>query len=264
MTATLTSIVDLTRRRVSELRLKVGELEDRARNAPVPVPWGSGLRQDDVAVIAEIKRRSPSKGDIATQLDPAAHARAYVRGGARGISVLTEGPHFGGSLDDLAQVRASVDTPLLRKDFVVDPAQIYETRIVGASAVLLIVRALDSAELRELASLARELRLAILVEVHTPTELERAVLLEPDAVGVNSRDLETFQVDTIRAAAILRSIPEHLVAVAESGLHTRADVECVAECGADAILVGTAVASSAKPADAVRALTGVSRCRRSG
>jgi indole-3-glycerol phosphate synthase len=210
-------------------------------------------------VIAELKRRSPSAGEIAQDLNPGRHAEAYARGGARAISVLTEGPHFGGSLDDLAVVRRAVQLPILRKDFIVDPLQLLESRAVGASAVLLIARGLGAGELRDLAGLARDLGLATVVEVHRAMELDRALAVDPDAVGVNSRDLETFEVDVDGVEALLQEIPAGITAIAESGLSRRADVERVASWGADAVLVGTALAASGDPESAVRGLIG---CRR--
>jgi indole-3-glycerol phosphate synthase len=234
-------------------------LEKLAATAPATPPWSSAFRAGDVCVIAEVKRRSPSAGNIAPGLDPAALAAAYTAGGARAISVLTEGPHFGGSLADLALVRAAVAVPVLRKDFIVDPVQVIESRAAGASAILLIARALAPAELTVLGRLARELGLAILVEVHRQEELDVALGVGPDAVGVNSRDLETFLVDVSRVENLLAAIPGDIVAVAESGLSTKRDVEMVAGWGADAVLVGTALARAAHPETAVRALTGCAR-----
>ncbi len=180
-------------------------------------------------------------------------------GGARAISVLTDEAHFGGSVADLESVRRAVPTPILRKDFIIDPVQLTESRAAGASAVLLIVRAVDPVQLVELAEVAQELGLARLVEVHTVSELDRALALEPETVGVNSRDLDTFQVDVNRIKAVLQEIPADVVAVAESGLHRRRDVERVARWGADAVLVGTALVRARDPAAAVRQLTGVPR-----
>jgi indole-3-glycerol phosphate synthase len=187
-----------------------------------------------------------------------------VAGGADAISVLTEGPHFGGSLDDLAAVRRAVPVPVLCKDFIVDPLQLYESRAAGASAVLLIARVLDHPRLEELSAGARALGLARLVEVHALDELDRVLALAPEAVGVNARDLVTFVVRPEGAAPVLAAIPDGVLAIAESGIATRADVERVAAWGADAILVGTALAGSADPRAAVRALVGVSRAGRPG
>jgi indole-3-glycerol phosphate synthase len=262
MQATLSTILRATRERVGGLQPQRAGLRRAALEAPRPRPWLPAFGGGDVAVIAEVKRRSPSAGPIAEGLAPGAHARAYVAGGAAAISVLTEEPHFGGSLADLGAVRAAVSVPLLRKDFIIDETQLYEARIHGASAVLLIVRALEPAALEDLAAGARELGLARLVEVHQPAELELALRVEPDAVGVNARDLETLRVELRDSEALLRAVPAAVLAVAESGLGTRADVARVAAWGADAVLVGTSVAGAADPTAAVRALTGVPRCGR--
>jgi indole-3-glycerol phosphate synthase len=212
-------------------------------------------------VIAEIKRRSPSAGAIAESLDPVEHAVAYQRGGASAVSVLTEGPHFGGSLADLTAVVSAVEVPVLRKDFIIDEVQLLEARIHGASAVLLIVRALDQATLVDLRQTAEDLGLACLVEVHTLGELDRALAVNPELVGVNARDLETFELDLAHVEPALRAVPPGVVAVAESGMSTREDVERAAAWGADAVLVGTAMSAARQPEAAVRALTGVERRR---
>jgi len=209
--------------------------------------------------MAEVKRRSPSAGAIREDLDPVAHARAYARGGAVSISVLTDELHFGGSLDDLAQVASAVPVPVLRKDFILDELQLYEARAAGASAVLLIVRALTSDGLRVLARAARDQGLGVLVEVHSASELELALGVDPTAVGVNSRDLATFTVDLERAEELVALVPGGVPVIAESGIATRADVERMAAAGADLVLVGTSVAGNADPERAVRELTGVRR-----
>jgi len=258
---TLSSILEATRARVARLGPRRRELERAAaRAAPIP-SWSGALRGSDLAVIAEVKRRSPSAGDIAPDLDPATHARGYAAGGARALSVLTDAAHFGGSLDDLRAVREAVELPVLRKDFIIDPVQLFEARAAGASAVLLIVRAVPDETLSELAALARELGLACLVEVHAAAELSRAVAVRPDCIGVNARDLDTFAVDRDAARAVLRQVPASILAVAESGITTRQDVTRVATDGADAILVGTALAGAPDPAAAVRRLVGVPRRR---
>lgn len=261
MPVTLGSILAATRERVAQARARAPDLLAAARDAAPTVPWLSAFRRADVGLIGEVKRRSPSFGPIAPGLSPAAHARAYVAGGAVAISVLTEEAHFGGSLTDLADVRKAVSVPLLRKDFIIDQTQLYEARIAGASAVLLIVRALESAQLEDLAATARELGLARLVEVHAGSELARALSVAPEAVGVNARDLDTFEVNLSGAERVLRAVPPGVLAVAESGLSQRSDVERVAGWGADAVLVGTAIARARDPERAVRRLVGV---RRSG
>ncbi len=260
--ASLTAILAAARERVDRLRPRLAELRDAARDAPPPPSWTEAFPAPDVSLIAEIKRRSPSEGPIAPSLDPVAHASAYARGGACAISVLTDASHFGGTLDDLIAVRAATQLPVLRKDFILDPVQLYESRVAGASAVLLIVRALSDDQLQELSGTSAELGLARLVEVHDAAELGRAVAVSPESVGVNSRDLETFAVHLDGVATTLRQVPEHILAVAESGITDRADVERVAGWGADAILVGTMLASAADPNRAARDFCGVPRIPR--
>ncbi len=235
------------------------EWERRAARAPAPPSFERALATGPVAVIAEVKRRSPSAGAIRAAADAVVLARGYAEAGAAAISVLTEQAHFGGSLEDLSRVAREVGLPVLRKDFVVDPLQIYEARAAGAAAVLLIVRVLAEPRLAELSALARELGLATLVEVHDAWELERAAEVRPTAIGVNARDLETLALDPSLAPALLPRVPPGAIAVAESGLKHRADVERVAACGADAVLVGTAVAGAGDPGAAVGALIGVPR-----
>jgi len=255
----LDAILMATRDRVANLRAQARELERRAAAAPEPRPFARALPGRDVGVIAEVKRRSPSAGAIRADLDPVAHARAYTQGGAVAISVLTDELHFGGSLDDLARVASAVPVPVLRKDFILDELQLYEARAAGASAVLLIVRALASDGLRTLARAARDQGLGVLVEVHSAGELELALGVNPTAVGVNSRDLATFAVDLGRAERLVALVPGGVPVVAESGIATRADVERMAAAGADLVLVGTSVAGTADPEAAVRGLTGVRR-----
>ena len=276
--ASLDAILSATRGRIAGLRSRAGELERRAAAAPPPRSFtralhgegdagqgpgaGAGAGQATVGVIAEVKRRSPSAGAIREDLDPARHAASYQRGGAVAISVLTDETYFGGSLDDLARVVQAVSVPVLRKDFILDELQLLEARVAGASAVLLIVRALATGRLQALARTARDHGLGVLVEVHSEAELDEALAAEPTAVGVNSRDLATFAVDLRIAEALLARVPAGVPAVAESGIEARADVERMAAVGADLVLVGTSVARSEDPAAAVRALTGVARRRR--
>jgi len=255
----LDAILTATRDRVASLRTQARELERLAAAAPEPLPFARALAGRDVGVIAEVKRRSPSAGAIREDLDPVAHARAYTQGGAVAISVLTDELHFGGSLDDLARVASAVSVPVLRKDFILDELQLYEARAVGASAVLLIVRALTADGLRALRRAARDQGLGVLVEVHSAGELELALAVAPTAVGVNSRDLATFAVDLARAERLVASVPRGVPVIAESGIATRADVERMAAAGADLVLVGTSVAGHADPERAVRELVGVPR-----
>jgi indole-3-glycerol phosphate synthase len=255
---TLEAILAVTRARVAALHGSAAALERLAAAAPAARPFPGPLG-GTVGVIAEVKRRSPSRGSIRDDLDPVAHARAYVRGGAVAVSVLTEGAHFGGSLDDLAAVAGAVQVPVLRKDFILDELQLLEARAAGASAVLLIVRALPADRLAALARAARRQGLATLVEVHGDAELATALAAEPTAIGVNARDLATFAVDLRMAERVLAQVPPGLPAVAESGIEARSDVERLAAAGADLVLVGTSVTRTADPAAAVGALCGVRR-----
>ena len=233
---------------------------DVLRAAAADLPPARGLRAavrrgpDGPRVIAEVKRRSPSKGDIRIDLDPAALAAAYAAGGASAVSVLTEPRHFAGSPDDLLAVRAAVELPVLRKDFVTDRYQIWEARAWGADAVLLIVAALDPPALRALLDEAAEAGLDALVEVHTRAEAETAADAGATLVGVNARDLATLEVDPHRFAAVRQALPDGTVLVAESGIRDRAGVQAAADAGADAVLVGEALVLASDPARAVRDL----------
>ena len=213
-----------------------------------------------VAVIAEIKRKSPSAGAL-WEGDVAALAAKLEGSGASALSVLTEEAHFGGSLEDLSRVAAAVRVPVLRKDFILDPVQVYEARAHGAAAVLLIARILEAGRLAELAALAHELGLATLVEVHRAAELKTALAAEPTAVGANARDLDTLAMDPGLVDRLIGAIPADRIAVAESGLRARSDIETVAGRVADAVLVGAAIAGAADPAATLRGLAGVTRRR---
>ena len=210
-------------------------------------------------VIAEVKRRSPSRGEINAHLDPASRARQYIEGGAAAISVLTEPTHFGGSEADLVQVRDAIDAPVLRKDFIIDEAQVIETRAWGASAVLLIARALPRTALSLLAQGAREWGIEPLIEVRTESELDAALAAGARVVGVNSRDLETLAVDVAVVERLIPQVPDVVIAIAESGVRDRADVERAARVGADAVLVGSALSVAGEGAIAVRSLARVTR-----
>ncbi len=214
---------------------------------------------DRLAVIAEVKRRSPSKGDLAPGLDPARLAEEYEAGGAAALSVLTDEPHFGGSAGDLAAARAACDLPTLRKDFTVHERDVHDAVLMGADAVLLIAAVLDDGELTSLARRAADLGLAALVEVHDEAELDRALAAGATVVGVNQRDLRTFEVDQARAVRLAERFPAGVVAVAESGIRGPADAEALAAAGYHAVLVGEHLVTSADPGAAVRAL-GVPRC----
>ena len=256
---TLEEILSSTRSALPGLRARRADIERRAAQAPQPPSWREAFQRTDVALIAEIKRRSPSAGVIQSELDPTTHAGAYAAGGAAAISVLTDQPFFGGSLADLETVVASVAIPVLRKDFILDELQLVEARAAGASAVLLIVRALDTPVLRALARAAHGMGLGTLVEVHTEGELEAALAAEPAAIGVNSRDLATFKVDAVGALRLIAHVPKEIPAIAESGIAGRDDVARASAAGADAVLVGTFLSQAADPQALVRTLVGVAR-----
>ncbi|HET6951865.1 MAG TPA: indole-3-glycerol phosphate synthase TrpC [Acidimicrobiales bacterium] len=217
--------------------------------------FGAALRRAaGLGVIAEVKRRSPSRGDLAAGLDPAALARAYAAGGATCLSVLTDADHFGGSPDDLRAARGAVGLPVLRKDFTVCAADVCDARIMGADAVLLIAAALDDDELGDLHTLALDVGLDVLVEVHDEQELARALAVGADLVGVNQRDLVTFEVDHERAVRVGRSLPDSVVRVAESGIRGPDDARALAAAGFDAVLVGELLVTADDPAAAVAQL----------
>jgi indole-3-glycerol phosphate synthase len=260
----LDPLVSAAQQRVSALHAARAELERRARAAPPARPFVARCADGTIGVIAEVKRRSPSAGSIHEALDPVVHARAYAAGGAVAISVLTEPAFFGGSLDDLRRVAAAVPLPVVRKDFLLEELQLVEARAAGAAAVLVIVRILEPRRVRSLVRAAADLGLAALVEVHTAGELETAVAAGATHIGVNSRDLDSFTIDRDAADRLLAQVPRDLVAVAESAIADRSDVERVAAAGADHVLVGTAVARLADPQDAVRGLAGVARQSRGG
>jgi indole-3-glycerol phosphate synthase len=215
-----------------------------------------------VAVIAELKRRSPSKGAINPRISAGRQASLYERGGASALSILTESARFGGSSEDLTAARDAVRLPLLKKDFHVDPVQLLEAKSLGASAALLIARALSPAELDTMAIAAADLGLEILVEVRDEQELERALGVNARVIGVNNRNLETLEIDVETGTRLLPLVPGDRIAVAESGVRGVDDVRRAAASGADAVLVGSSLSAATDPTAAVRALTGVERVAR--
>jgi indole-3-glycerol phosphate synthase len=225
------------------------------RQASPPRPFAAALaRTERVNVIAEHKRRSPSRGSIREDLRPADVARAYAAAGAVALSVLTDEAFFGGRLSHLEEARAATALPALRKDFVVDPWQVWEARTAGADAVLLIVAALDDRDLAALLAVAREARVDALVEVHDREELERALGAGARVVGVNSRDLRTLAVSLDTAVGLAPAIPDDVVAVAESGIRTGSDIRRLRDSGFDAFLVGEHLMASPDPGSALRKL----------
>jgi indole-3-glycerol phosphate synthase len=242
---------DLAEREATTPLEQLREAAGRAAPALDPLP---ALRAAPVSVIAEVKRRSPSKGDLATIPDPAELAARYAAGGAAVISVLTEQRRFGGSLQDLRDVRARVSVPVLRKDFVVTPYQLWEARAAGADLVLLIVAALDQPLLEALHAEAVALGMTPLVEVHDEAEVERALAAGAQVVGVNARNLKTLEVDRDTFARVAPAIPDSVVRVAESGIRGGADVATVVGQGAHAVLVGEALVTGVDPETAVAGL----------
>lgn len=239
---------------------RLDDLVAAAGSAPPPRPFlhalGGGRSEAGMAVIAEVKRRSPSKGDLAPGLRAGVLAESYQEAGAAALSVLTDRQYFGGSPIDLTEARRACDLPVLRKDFTVDERDVCDARLMGADAVLLIVAALSDPELGRFRALAADLGMAALVEVHDERELARALDADADLIGVNQRDLRTFEVDRARAARLAPLIPSGIVKVAESGITAAADVADLAATGYDAVLVGERLVTSAHPGDALRALKG--------
>jgi indole-3-glycerol phosphate synthase len=235
----------------------LGALRDQAAAQPAARGFRAALARPGVGLIAEVKRRSPSRGDIRPGLDPAALAAAYERGGASCVSVLTEPLHFGGSPDDLRAARAATGLPVLRKDFTTTAYQVWEARAWGADAVLLIVAALAQEQLAALLAETTAAGLDALVEVHSGAEAAVAARAGAELVGVNARDLHTLEVDLGRFAAIRADLPAGSTIVAESGIRDRADVEAVAAAGADAVLVGETLVRAGDPAAAVAGLLGL-------
>jgi indole-3-glycerol phosphate synthase len=255
--------VQETEARVAALRPLATGIADAARAAKPPRhSLAESLRRENVAVVAEVKRKSPSKGVINAGLSAVDQARAYSAGGAAGISVLTEPNHFSGSVDDLAAVAEAVEVPVLRKDFHIDPLQLLEARANGATAALLIVRALRPDRLVEMLSMARSLGLETIVEIRDEDELRLALDSGAGIIGINNRDLETLVIDPATSERLLPLIPPSIVAIAESGMSSRQDVVRVAALGADAVLVGSSVSASPNPTGKVKELASVTRTAR--
>jgi indole-3-glycerol phosphate synthase len=261
-TGTLGAIVAEARDRAALLKPDEAELAESAGSASPSPSLAAALRRDAVAVIAEVKRRSPSKGWINPAISAAEQAQSYERGGAAAVSILTEPAHFGGSVSDLVSVRDTVLIPVLKKDFHVDPIQLIEAKALGASAALLIARALAPDALVEMVETAARLSLEVIVEIRDDDELSRALDAGAGIIGINNRNLETLAIDPATSEQLLGRIPRGVVAIAESGVQSRADVERFARCGADAVLVGSVLSASDNPVEAVRGLTGVLRTTR--
>ena len=260
-----TVLAQILRRTRAELERRKREVPERTLEEGVPETRSAGdgrgrgrlreaLTQPGIAVIAEFKRRSPSAGTVREGADVNAVVRAYERGGAAAISVLTEGPSFGGSLEDLRLARRACRLPILCKDFIIDSYQLHEARAAGADAVLLIVAALSDGEIASLQLAARELGLDVLVEVHDQTELARALQAGAEVIGINNRDLRDFTVDVQRTSQLIGEVPAGTTVVAESGITTAEQVRALEQRGVDAVLVGESLMRAPDPEAALLAL----------
>jgi indole-3-glycerol phosphate synthase len=256
---TLGELTEEARARAATLTPRTAELERAIETTAAPAGFASALRSANVAIIAEVKRSSPSKGAINIGLDLERQVRAYEKGGAAAISILTEPRQFSGSTRDLTAARAAVRTPLLKKDFHVEVVQILEARSLGASAALVIARAVPPARLKELMKAGNEFGIEILVEVRDAGELDLALSLDARLIGVNNRNLETLEIDQETSLRLLPLIPSEIVAIAESGVKSIDDVTRLAAAGVHAVLIGSQLSASSDPEAAVRALTGVAR-----
>jgi indole-3-glycerol phosphate synthase len=253
----LSRIVDTKWREVEALRPSARQVEAEALRAAPPRDFAGALTaRGEVRLIAEVKRRSPGAGAIRPDLDPVELASGYAAAGAAAVSVLTDQDYFGGSLEDLRRVRAVVPIPALRKDFLVDPLQVFEARAAGADAILLIVRILTAPVLRELLELGSGLGMGVLVEVHDEPELERALAAGATIIGINNRDLRTFKTTLEVTERLLTALPGDRIVVSESGIRTREDVLRLGGSGVDAILVGESLLRAPDPTQAAALLTG--------
>ncbi|WP_445150004.1 indole-3-glycerol phosphate synthase TrpC [Baekduia sp. Peel2402] len=259
MSNVLERIVDVTRDEVRRRRKEtpLADLESRLGPHREGRPFAEALVRPGVSVIAEHKRRSPSAGEIRAGATVTDIAQAYERGGAAALSVLTEGPHFGGTLADLEEARGAVELPILRKDFMVDAYQVYEAAVAGADAILLIVAALEPKELVSLYNEALGVDLDVLVEVHDEQELEAALeAIDMDVIGINNRNLVDFTVDVERTYELLSDVPAGKTVVSESGFHTREQIEELERVGVDAVLIGETLMRAPDPEIALRDLCG--------
>jgi indole-3-glycerol phosphate synthase len=257
MTVRLDELVGATREAVHRRKLErpLAELEREAGSQPEGRPFAEALSHPGTSLIAEHKRRSPSAGTIREDASCAEVVSAYERGGAAALSVLTEEAHFGGSLADLREARAATELPLLRKDFTIDRYQLYEAKAAGADAVLLVVGAMTQAELAGLYREAHALDLDAIVEIHDEEELDRALEVDADVLGINNRNLEDFSVDIQRTFDLLADVPAGKVVVSESGIQSREQIDELEQVGVDAVLIGETLMRAPDPEAAVRELT---------
>ena len=260
----LAEIVEKKRGEVAALRLQANRLEAAVGNSPVVRDFlGEITSYEHVSLIAECKRRSPGAGLIRPDLELEIVSRLYEQGGAAALSVLTDAPYFGGSLEDLRVAREATNLPILRKDFTLDPLQILEARVAGADAVLLIVRILDDEVLQRLILEAEALGMAALVEVHDERELKRALEVGAGIIGINNRDLATFTTDLDTTIRLLEGVPEDIIVVSESGIRVPEDVDKLGGVGVDAVLVGESLLRSPDPGVAAQELARIPRAERS-
>ncbi len=252
----LNKIIAVKQRVVSQSkrRLPLAALEEKISRRGAARDFAAALKGDGIRLIAEVKKASPSKGLLCPDFDPVALARTYAENGAAAVSVLTEAEHFQGSLEYLIAIREAVDVPLLRKDFIFDTYQVYETVAYGADAMLLIVAILEQEQLQELLALSHSLGLACLVETHDESEVEKAVNAGADIIGINNRDLNTFEVDIETTRRLRPLVPNGRLVVSESGLRRREDIMKVREWGADAVLVGEALVTAEDTAARIKEL----------
>ncbi|MEI6216327.1 MAG: indole-3-glycerol phosphate synthase TrpC [Actinomycetes bacterium] len=256
MSSALASIIEGVLEDLDARKLPLSQLREQLAGAAAIRDAYGALNIGQLALIAEVKRSSPSKGALASISDPADLALQYQNGGANVVSVLTEGRRFGGSIADLVKVRSAIDLPVLRKDFIVTEYQVIETRAIGADLLLLIVAGLSDSQLKDFHQLATELGLAVLVEVHDELEIERALAISPRIIGVNSRNLKTLEINRGAFARLLPLIPSELTRIAESGISTRSEVEEIEGLGAQAILVGETLVRASDPLTGIKLLLG--------
>ena len=260
----LAEIVEKKRGEVAALRPQANRLEAAVGNSPVVRDFLGGITAyEHVSLIAECKRRSPGAGLIRPDLEMETVSRLYEQGGAAALSVLTDAPYFGGSLEDLRVARETTNLPILRKDFTLDPLQILEARVAGADAVLLIVRILEDEVLQRLIVEAEALGMAALVEVHDERELKRALEVGAGIIGINNRDLATFTTDLDTTIRLLEGVPEDIFVVSESGIRVPEDVDRLGGVGVDAVLVGESLLRSSDPGVAAQELARIPRVERS-
>ena len=257
MSVRLDELVGATREAVHRRKRErpLADLEREAGSQPEGRPFAEALARPGTSLIAEHKRRSPSAGTIREGLNCADVVSAYERGGAAALSVLTEEAHFGGSLADLREARAASELPVLRKDFTIDPYQLYEAKAAGADAVLLVVGAMSQDELAALYREAHALDLDAIVEIHDEEELDAALEVDADVLGINNRNLEDFSVDIQRTFDLLHDVPAGKVVVSESGIQTRDQIDELEQVGVDAVLIGETLMRAPDPEEAVRQLT---------